>query len=52
MITLLKMPALFLGMLAVFCCLGSFFIRETGMRADIWVKLCCLALLHITSYLN
>ena len=28
MITLLKMPALFLGMLAVFCCLGSFFIRE------------------------
>lgn len=27
MITLLKMPALFLGMLAVFCCLGSF-IRE------------------------
>ena len=27
-ITLLKMPALFLGMLAVFCCLGSFFIRE------------------------
>ena len=28
MITLLKIPALFLGMLAVFCCLGSFFIRE------------------------
>ena len=50
MITLLKIPALFLGMLAVFCCLGSFFIREN--RADIWVKLCCLALLHITSYLN
>ena len=52
MITLLKMPALFLGMLAVFCCLGLFLSEKTGMRADIWVKLCCLALLHITSYLN
>lgn len=28
MITLLKMPALFLGMLAVFCCLGSFFYQR------------------------
>lgn len=52
MITLLKMPALFLGMLAVFCSWVLFLSEKTGMRADIWVKLCCLALLHITSYLN
>lgn len=34
MLTLLKIPALFFGMLAVFCCLGSFFIRENRYESS------------------
>ena len=44
MITLLKMPALFLGMLAVFCCLGSFFIRENRRESSSLSK--CLLFGH------